>query len=189
MGSQPSQTEKKRSNKSASQKAGVLEISRQYPRMSLSGSLPRRAPAVTPSATPSSPLSSHAAASTPAEFASPLPDYLQDRLAIEQRCTEVAVQRVASQPRYRSGKRRADAPICLQLADLLLAHGAQGGLAYVGLQGIERRGRHEQKSRKAHAQEQKRHPDQLFPRKLSRCSLLSSLLYLTPAPSSTGLHC
>ena len=73
MGSQPSQTEKKRSNKSASQKAGVLEISRQYPRMSLSGSLPRRAPAVTPSATPSSPLSSYAAASTPAEFASRCP--------------------------------------------------------------------------------------------------------------------
>ena len=55
MGSHPSQTEKISKSSRASQNAGVLEMSRQYPRIRRSGRRPRVAPAVTPSTRPSTP--------------------------------------------------------------------------------------------------------------------------------------
>ena len=52
MGNHPSQTAKTISRSSASQKAGVLEITRQYPLMHLSTSLPWFIPARAPRANP-----------------------------------------------------------------------------------------------------------------------------------------
>ena len=54
-GSQPSHTENTRRRRIASQKAGVLEISRHQPRISLSGLRPLHTPAATPSSSPSTP--------------------------------------------------------------------------------------------------------------------------------------
>ena len=68
MGSQPSQTEKTISSSRASQKAGVLEMTRQYPRMSRSGSRPRAAPASRPRVTPRTPDKTQAVSIRPMEL-------------------------------------------------------------------------------------------------------------------------
>ena len=68
MGSQPSHTEKIISSSRASQKAGVLEMMRQYPRMSRSGSLPRVAPASRPRVTPRTPDRTQAVTIRPREL-------------------------------------------------------------------------------------------------------------------------
>ena len=67
-GSQPSHTAKIKSSRIAIQNAGVLEITRQYPRISRSGHLPRHAPAITPIARPSTPEITHADKSTQKEL-------------------------------------------------------------------------------------------------------------------------
>ena len=70
MGSQPSHTEKTMRRRMASQKAGVLEMRRHQPRMSLSGQRPRQAAATVPSSSPSAPERTQAAAMSHREFLS-----------------------------------------------------------------------------------------------------------------------
>ena len=73
MGSTPSRTEKTMSSSSASQNEGVLERTRQKPRIHLSGHRPRLAPAASPSPRPSPPDSSQAETSSQRELESRWP--------------------------------------------------------------------------------------------------------------------
>ena len=74
MGSIPSHTAKTISKIRASQKAGVLLMTRQYPRMILSGSFPRLAPATIPKNSPKMPDMIQAKIISHNEFASRSPN-------------------------------------------------------------------------------------------------------------------
>ena len=104
MGNHPSQTENTISSRRASQKAGVLEISRHQPRMSRSGHRPRRAPAVTPRARPSTPDSTQAKSSSPREFPSRSPMIASTGWRYSSEVPKSPRTASASQPRYRSGR-------------------------------------------------------------------------------------
>ena len=73
VGNHPSHTENTSSRRMASQKAGVLEMSRHQPRMSRSGQRPRKAPASTPRVSPKIPDRAQANRSSPREFPSRSP--------------------------------------------------------------------------------------------------------------------
>ena len=106
--------------------------------------------------------------SSPREFPSrspkPLPDDGQHRLAVEQGGAQVPVEGVGQPAQVALRQGGVHPPVVLQLGDLLLGHGAQGGLAHVGLEGVQRGGGHEQKGRQAHPQQEEQHADQLFSR-------------------------
>ncbi len=118
MGSHPSHTENTSSRRMASQNAGVLEMSRQQPRMSRSGQRPRKAPASTPRVSPK------IAGQNPGEqeqsqgVAQPLPDDGQHRLAVEQGGAQVPVEGVGQPAQVPLRKGGVHPPVVLQLSDL-----------------------------------------------------------------------
>ena len=90
-----------------------------------------------------------------------LADYLSHRPAVQKGNAQISPQNVL-RPACETGERRhAHTPVFPQLFHLLRAHGAQGGLAHVGGQGVHGRDGQQQKYCRSHKNQQHHHTYEL----------------------------
>ena len=98
----------------------------------------------------------------PQGIAQPLTDHLQHRPAVEQGDAQVPPEHAAQPAQIALRRRVVHSPVILQPGNLFGAHGPQGCLADISLEGVQGGRVHKQKSRQAHPQQEKGHAKQLF---------------------------
>ena len=121
----------------------------------------------------------------PERTGQPLADDLGHRLTEIEGGPQIAVQNISQPAQIALQRGRSRPPVGLQTGNLLGAHAAHGRLTHIGLEGVQRRGVHQQKGRQTHPQKQQGHTKQLTQGK-AQAVFHKSSLFLT---SSTGPRC